>query len=195
MKRMMSLAAVLVLCIMCANAFAGTWSVPNNHGSGASSENSYSVSAKLIDDLATRSGPSTSYTGCGSYKMKGQYVTVLSRAYDYGGVLWVEIDFSYGGGYRRAWTGAKRLNLSVSQLNNLPEEDGMTYIGYGTVNKAVNPRFGPGSLYSTYSDRPYRRGDRVVVIDSDNDYYLVESYHTDGNILRCWIPSSDVNLD
>ena len=30
-----------------------------------------------IDNLATRSGPGTQYTGCGSYKIKGQQVTAL----------------------------------------------------------------------------------------------------------------------
>jgi hypothetical protein len=127
--------------------------------------------------------------------MKGQYVTAVSRAYDNGGVMWVEVEFSYGGGYRRAWTGAKRLDISMSRLKSLPEQDAFTYIGYGTVNTNVAPRFGPDSIFASYGDRDYRRGDRVAVIASENDYYMVESYHTDGKILRSWIPCSDVNLD
>lgn len=198
MKKILCLVIVLTLSMVFTFAFAGTWKVPNNHNAEHTDTDEapiYSISAKLIDDLATRSGPSTTYTGCGSYKMKGQYVTVLTRSYDTGGVLWVEIEFSYGGGYRRAWTGAKRLELNASQLNKLPEEDLTSYIGYGTVNLATTPRFGPGSIFSTYSDRSFRRGDRVAVISTENDFFMVECYHTDGNVFRSWIPCSNVNLD
>lgn len=189
-------ASILTMLMACSPALAGGWTVPNNHSSASgSSPQTSGVTAKLIEDLATRSGPSTSYTGCGSYRMKGQKVTVLSRAYDNNGVLWVEIEFTYGGGYRRAWTGAKRLNLSTSQLRQLDEMDSTIYIGYGTVNTRVAPRFGPDNLYASYGDRDYSRGNRVAVIAEENNYYMVESYFTDGNILRSWIPCDSVNLD
>ncbi|MBQ3279746.1 MAG: hypothetical protein IJG94_11395 [Clostridia bacterium] len=192
MKKIISIATVIaMICVMASGASAGGWTVPNNH-SGSTGSGWYSgITVQLIEDLATRSGPSTTYTGCGSYKMKGQYVTALARAYDNGGVLWVEVEFSYGGGYRRAWTGAKRLDISASQLASLPE----TYyslIGYGTITCMTVPRFGPGSIYSTYSDRNLYRGDMVAVITEADGYYLVECYHTDGHILRCWIPVSSV---
>lgn len=172
----------------------GGWTVPNNHtGESSSQSGSYSgILVQLIEDLATRSGPSTTYTGCGSYKMKGQYVRALSRSYDNGGVLWIEIEFSYGGGYRRAWTGAKRLDITTRQLASIPEEDFSSFLGYGTIVSRTAPRFGPGSIYSTYSDRNLNKGDQVAVIRSENGYYLVECYHTDGNILRSWIPVSAV---
>ena len=195
MRRILVLIAALLVCLTGTHAAAGSWSVPSNNSGSSNQSYVYSVSAKLIDDLATRSGPSTSYTGCGSYKMKGQTVKVLSRAYDQGGVMWVEVEFSYGGGYRRAWTGAKRLNLSSAQLASLPEEDFSSYIGYGTLNSSTAPRFGPGNIYAAYGDRDYYRGNRVAVIDSLNGYYKVESYHTDGKILRSWIPAACVNLD
>ena len=54
------------------------------------------------------------------------------------------------------------------------------------------PRFGPGSIYSTYNDRNLYRGDMVAVIAEADGYYLVECYHTAGHILRCWIPVSSV---
>ena len=168
---------------------------PKGSGSYSSGSGSYSTTAKLIEDLATRSGPSTEYTGCGSYKMKGQTVTVLSRAYDKGGVMWVEVEFSYGGGHRRAWTGAKRLNISSSQLAKLPEEDAFSYLGYGTITASVAPRFGPGSIYASYGDRNFYKGDRVVVIAEANGYYKTECYHTDGKILRSWVPTDNVRLD
>jgi len=199
MKRILSILAAAVICLVCTAACAdGGWVVPGRNGYQSGSSDSYGsfsgISAKLIDDLATRSGPSTGYTGCGSYRMNGQYVTVLSRKYDNGGVLWVEVEFSYGGGYRRAWTGAKRLNLSTSQLSRVPEEDPRNYLGYGVITGTVSPRFGPGSLYAAYSDRDYFRGDQVLVLASVNGYYLTECYMNDGKNLRSWIPASNVNL-
>ena len=186
---------VAMICLTAAGAGASGWSVPSNHSNGSSGSTGRScsgISVQLIEDLATRSGPSTTYTGCGSYKMKGQYVTALSRAYDNGGVLWVEIEFSYGGGYRRAWTGAKRLDISACQLASLPEEDFSSFLGYGTIALMTTLRFGPGSIYSSYGDRNLYKGDQVAVIRAENGYYLVEFYHTDGHILRCWIPTSAV---
>ena len=150
---------------------------------------------QLIEDLATRSGPSTEYTGCGSYRMNGEFVTALARAYDKGGVLWVEVSFSYGGGYRRAWTGAKRLDISENQLMRLPEDDHSTFLGYGTVTGTTVPRFGPSSLYATYSDRNFRSGDQVAVIRYQDGFYMVECYHTDGKILRSWIPENSVRMN
>lgn len=188
--------SIMMVCLICSSAYAKGWTVPNNHSSGSGNHSyGFGITVKLIEDLATRSGPSTSYTGCGTYKLNGQYVTALSRAYDDGGVLWVEVEFSYNGGYRRAWTGAKRLDISTSQLKNLPDEDSISLIGYGTVNARVAPRFGPDSLYASYGDRDYYRGDRVAVIAVENKFYLVESYHTDGKILRSWIPCEKVNFD
>ena len=188
--------SIIITCLICSSACEKGWTVPNNHTSGSSNHSyGFGITVKLIEDLSTRSGPSTSYTGCGTYKMNGQNVTALSRAYDDGGVLWIEVEFSYNGGYRRAWTGAKRLDISTSQLRSLRDEESMSFIGYGTVNARVAPRFGPDSLYASYGDRDYYRGDRVAVIAVENNYYLVESYHTDGRILRSWIPCEKVNFD
>lgn len=191
MRIRIGLLTALVLCLLATAAFAGYGNYGNSYGSMGYT----TTTARLIDDLATRSGPSTDYTGAGSYKLKGQTVTVICRSYDRGGVLWVEIEFRHGGGYRRAWTGAKRLNLSSGQIRNLAEWDSFAYHGAGTINNRVSPRFGPGSWFSTYGDRDYHRGDRVTVIDEADGYYEVESYHTDGHILRCWVPSSYVTLD
>ena len=190
MKKILCVILTAVLCAACLAACADGWVVPGgNAGCGGGFGG---ISARLTDDLATRSGPSTTYTGCGSYRMKGQYVTVLSRAYDNGGVLWVEVEFQYGGGYRRAWTGAKRLDLSAGQLKAVPEENMRSFCGYGTVRSTAVPRFGPGSLYATYGDRNFRAGDQVAVIRISSGYCLVERYHTDGHVLRCWIPADQV---
>ncbi len=191
-------AAMIVTLLLAAASAAGAdgYVIPDNRSgySGSYSGGGYSgITVQLTDDLATRSGPSTSYTGCGSYRMKGSWVTALSKAYDNGGVLWVEIEFSYGGGYRRAWTGAKRLNISSRQLASLPDANSGSFIGYGTISRTTAPRFGPGTLYASYGDRDLYPGNQVAMLRYENGYYLVECYHTDGHILRSWIPESSVN--
>lgn len=199
-KMIMSLALILSMCFLCNTGSAQGWEVPG----GPDNENTsceklyytgYGMKAKLIEDLATRSGPSTQYTGCGYYQMNGESVRVISRAFDNGGVQWVLVEFAYGGAIRRAYTGAIRLNLTANQLAMLPEEDMTEYIGYGTVDTNVNPKWGPGDQYTTYTERTIKRGSRVAVISYENGYYMVESYHTDGNVLRSWIPVFDVILD
>ena len=197
-KWMACIAAIMMICMACTTVTAAGWVVPSNNSSGgsySSGGSGYSIDARLIDDLATRSGPSTEYTGCGYYQMKGETVRAVSRAFDKGGVLWVAVEFSYSGATRRVYTGSQRLNLTDSQLAKLPEENMTVFIGYGTVQESVNPKWGPGSWYVTYTDRTLNRGDRVAVISYENDYYMVECYHTNGEILRCWIPSYDVVLD
>ena len=94
---------------------------------------------------------------------------------------------------RRAWTGAKRLNISSRQLASLPDADSGSFIGYGTVTGTTTPRFGPGTLYAAYGDRDLYRGNQVALIGYENGYYLAECYHTDGHILRAWIPASSVS--
>lgn len=195
MKKIIAVIITLVLaCGIFAGASANGWTVPGN--SGSYSGGSYStVQAKLIEDLATRSGPSTQYTGCGSYRMKGQYVTVISRAFDNGGVQWAQVEISYGGSVRRMYTGVKRLSISSSELSRVREENMNSFIGYGRVTSTVNPKWGPGSWYATYTDRTIYSGSQVAVITSENGFYQVELYHTDGKVLRCWIPTGNVSLN
>ena len=181
MKRLICILASLVLCLAAVNAFAeyneaGEW---------------YTV--QLIDNLATRSGPGTQYTGCGSYNIKGQSVTAMHWAYDKNGVLWVEIEFTYKGGYRQAWTGAKRLNITASQLKNMAYDEGSTYLGEGTVSYAVTPRMDPGMLYAPY-DRTVSKGTNVSVITRMDGFYEVEFLWTNGEIFRCWIPMESLNF-
>lgn len=180
MKKLIALLTLIVLCTVAAVIPA------------SAEQQIYYLQTRLTQDLATRSGPGTIYTGCGSYKMKGQTVTALSWAYDKGGVLWVEVEFTYGGAYRRAWTGAKRLGANANQLTQLPYDEGDYYLGYGTVNTQVSPRFGPGMMYSPYGDRDFYRGQQVAVLTWRDSFYLVQSQYN-GETLRSWIP--DWTLD
>ena len=197
-KILISIAMLMVICMSFNAAFAAGWVVPggpNGGSSGSGGSDGFYLNARLIEDLATRSGPSTQYTGCGYYQMKGETVRAVSRAFDNGGVQWIAVEFSYSGATRRVYTGSQRLNLTDRQLAQLPEEDMTVFIGYGTINTNVNPKWGPGTWYSTYTDRTLQKGTRVAVISYENGYYMVECYHTNGEILRSWIPSDNVYLD
>lgn len=196
-KTLVIIALIIAACLAINTSMAAGWVVPGNSGSGSSSRNGagYGLDAKLVKDLATRSGPSTEYTGCGYYTMKGTTVRAVAVAYDNGGVQWVVVEFAYGGSTRRAYTGADELDLTISQLYQLPEEDMTSYIGYGTITANSNPKWGPGNWYATYTDRILKKGARVAVIRQENGFYMVECYHTDGKILRCWISTGDVRLD
>ena len=148
----------------------------------AQAENyTYTCQVQLIDN-------------CGSYTMKGKTFTALNCAYDKGGVLWVEIDFPYGGATRRAWTGAKRLKISNSQINNLYRGDYVAILGTGRIPQRTAPFYGPGYYYAAYGDRDLRQGQSVTVIEYTNDFYQIECYHTDGQILRCGVPAYAVDF-
>lgn len=197
-KALIGISLFMVICISCTVSLAAGWVVPGGSGSESSTStgsSGFNLNARLIEDLATRSGPSTQYTGCGYYQMKGETVRAVSRAFDNGGIQWVAIEFSYSGATRRVYTGEQRLNLTDSQLAQLPEEDMTVFIGYGSITKNVNPKWGPGEWYATYTDRTLKSGARVAVISCENGYYMVECYHTNGEILRCWVPVSDVKCD
>ncbi len=76
-----------------------------------------------IDKLATRKGPGTQYEGGGTYSVKGQWIKVLSRAYDKrNGIWWVKCEIPYHGETRVLWTGWKRFDHSTINLEDLPEE-------------------------------------------------------------------------
>ena len=207
MERWFSVLVVIVLLFGCCSGQAGGWTPPSNNHSAVSSKGSSHYTIKVTvdqDKLATRTGPSIQYAGGGTLSnMKGRTVTVLSRAIDNGGVPWLEIELEYySGAYRRCWIGAERLYLTDRQMERLAY-DYDSFLGYGTVNTNITPSVGPGKKYIAYKDYDYQRGNRVAVIVSLNDYYLVESMVYDqktgeDKILRCWLPTScieDIRYD
>ena len=84
----------------------------------ALAENIYGLA---IMDISTRSGPSTSYQDTGTYKLKGQYLRILSRAYDdVNGIWWVQCVIPSSG--RALWTGYKRFDHATLPLEIIPVE-------------------------------------------------------------------------
>ena len=55
--------------------------------------------------------------------MKGQYIRILSRAWDKrNGIWWVKCEIPYKNKIRVLWTGWKRFDHSTINLEDLPEE-------------------------------------------------------------------------
>lgn len=73
--------------------------------------------------IATRKGPGTSYEGGPTYPLKGQYVRVLSRAFDSAnGIWWVKIEITQDFETQYLWTGYKRFDSKTLPLSSIPIE-------------------------------------------------------------------------
>ena len=77
-----------------------------------------------IEKLATRDGPGTQYKEKGTYSVKGEYIKVLSRAWDSrNGIWWVKCEIPYKGETRVLWTGYKRFDSGTLPLDAIPVEE------------------------------------------------------------------------
>ncbi|MCR5297110.1 MAG: hypothetical protein K6E17_06840 [Clostridiales bacterium] len=93
-----------------------SWNQGNTGGSV-----SYDLYGLTIDKLATRKGPGTQYDGGGTYSVKGQYIKVLTRAYDKRNrIWWVKCEIPYRNEIRVLWTGYKRFDASTIPLETIP---------------------------------------------------------------------------
>ena len=73
--------------------------------------------------LSTRTGPGTQYEDGGTYNVSGQYIRVLSRAWDSrNSIWWVKCEIPYRGSVRVLWTGYKRFDASTLPLESIPIE-------------------------------------------------------------------------
>lgn len=100
-----------------------------------------------IDRLATRSGPSTDFTGTGTYQVKDQDVPIFSVAYDVNGVAWVQCEVSYGGALRRVYTGLKRFDATTVDLSQVRAESQDTQARKAQLPGKATLRYGPGTEY------------------------------------------------
>ena len=93
--------------------------------SGSSGSSSYSgqLYGLAIQKLATRKGPGTTYQEGGTYEVAGQYIRVISRAWDKrNGIWWVKCEIPYRNETRILWTGYKRFDSSTLPLESIPVE-------------------------------------------------------------------------
>lgn len=170
---------LLTLCLLCA-------AVPGAHASpeGFSIDVSY-ITVLAIDNLSTRSGPSTAYSETGTYKVKGQQIRLYSYAFDSNGVCWVQCDIPYNDVYRRLYTGLKRFDATVDDLAALPLEDPMNFTPVRALETAT-ALYGPGLGYGAYGKLTVDRGQRVSLISAIDDFAQVE-WTTAKQSYRAWV--------
>ncbi len=173
------IALLLVLCLLC-----GAVTCANALPEGASFDVNY-VMALATDNLSTRSGPSTAYQETGTYKVKGQTIRLLSYAFDSNGICWVQCDIPYHDVYRRLYTGLKRFDATVADLEALPLEDPMSFVAVKAVETAT-ALYGPGLGYGAYGKLTVDRGQRVALIAVIDDFAQVE-WTTSDKSYRAWV--------
>ncbi len=142
--------------------------------------------AELLMRMATREGPSTDYVEPGSYFQKGESVTVISIDYDENNVPWVQVEFAYRGGYMRAYTGLKRVDISPSLLPS--DSSGVT----GTVTARADAYRGPGTWYVKY-DFTVPKGTQGVIYNIENDYAQFAYRQDNGNLRLVWVSTSNLS--
>ena len=154
-----------------------------------------------IMNISTRSGPSTHYQDTGTYKLKGQYLQILARAYDNENeIWWVKCVIPSNG--RALWTGYKRFDHATLPLDIIPVEGGYyddgddygddSYYGdvdecsddiYGLAIMNISTRSGPSTHYQDTGT--YNLKGRYLQI-------LARAYDDENEIwwVKCVIPSN-----
>jgi len=144
------------------------------------------VQALAADSLATRSGPATQYRETGTYQVKGEYVRLVSLAYDGGGLCWVQCEVLYGNTLRRVYTGLQRFDAATFDLDGVPEEAPLGY--QAKVTATSKAMYGPGDGYGAYAQLTVDKGQTVTVIAVESDYAQVE-WTTSTQSYRAWVPA------
>ena len=116
-----------------------------------------------IDRLSTRSGPSTDFTGTGTYQVKDQDVPIFSVSYDVNGVAWVQCEVSYGGGIKYSGDITKALAA------------GAACVMLGSLLAGTEEAPGDVELYQGRSFKVYRgMGSLAAMADGSKDRYFQE---------------------
>ena len=140
------------------------------------------IKNELNQRLATRSGPSTKYDELGSYFSAGTKVKAISKAWDsVNEIWWIQVEFTYGGSARRAYTGLKRLNMSADQV---PEEYPLST--NANITDDCRVYLGPGTNYTHRNDM-ITAGTCGTIYTIENGYAQFE-YNDGSQYHRVWVP-------
>lgn len=141
------------------------------------------VDVTLNQRLATRSGPGTKYDELGSYFSAGTQIKAVSKAWDsVNEIWWIQVEFSYHGSNRRAYTGLKRLDMNVDWV---PEE--YPVISDARVTNTCRTYYGPGTSYTPHNDN-IPAGTQGTVYAFENGYAQFE-YNSGKQVRRVWLPA------
>lgn len=146
------------------------------------------VQAQLKMRLATRTGPSTNYTELGTYFSEGDWVTAVSRAWDKrNSIWWVQVEYTYRNEKYRAYTGLKRLDMSLTAV---PEDVSR---GFFTVGRNAYAWNGPGEDYNM-PNLTVPAGTYGEVWGEEYGYVQFEYYDESRKLYRrVWLQSGDLN--
>ena len=136
-----------------------------------------------IDKLATRDGPGTTYKGMGTYSVSGQYIRVLSRAWDdRNKIWWVKCEIPYHGEIRVLWTGYKRFDPNTLPLESIPIEGSGSAEPYpsGQEWQAAYKQFISSGQYDLYILNPDDEYNRMLA-ERDRQWDSFILHDIDGN--------------
>ncbi len=175
----------------------------NADGTGEYEDTYEEVPAELwglaVKNISTRTGPSTKYAEGGTYKLSGQYVRVLSRAWDANNdIWWVEVEIHYNGEVRYLWTGYHRFDSTTLPLESIPISDNTASSGgmqtfdgvWGLAVKNISTRTGPSTKYA--EGGTYKLSGQYVKVlsrawDASNDIWWVEvEINYNGEVRYLW---------
>lgn len=142
-----------------------------------------------IDRLATRTGPSTDFTGGGAYQVKDQDIPIFSVAYDVNGVTWVQCEISYGGSLRRLYTGLKRFDATTVDLSKIRVESSYTSARQARLLANATLRYGPGAAYGLYQQGA--ESQTVLVIYVENGWAQIQSTQAE-TPWRAWVSVNEI---
>lgn len=167
MKKLTAILLVLCMVLPCSFAYADY------------------VQARLNQRISTRSGPGTDYTEPGSFLGSGDYVTVISKKWDWmNEIWWVQVEFSAGGKRYRAYTGSWRMNVDISRV---PEE-----MALRTCEVQYNTRAyaGPGTQYASMGT--VYSGTIGTLYEVENGYAQIEIWDQYTELMmRVWVDISN----
>lgn len=148
------------------------------------------VQATLRQVIASRTGPSTSYTEPGSFLRAGDVVTVRTKVWDERNeIWWVQVEFAWRDQLLRVYTGAKRLNVDLSRV---PEEYAL---GEGSVITYTDAYAGPDAWAYRRWDNGVPRNTAVTLYEVENGYAHVEYWDSASwQNRRVWVPLSATNF-
>ena len=157
-----------------------------------SSGETVGLTATLLREMATRTGPGAGYDYVGTYFRGGEQVQVISKVWDPVNTLyWYQVDFVAIGGYhyRGYCVHEYRVDIDPSLI---PDDPPGTP---ATVLERTGSYYGPGSDYRAHTDH-IQRNTRGSIFAWENGYVLFEWRDTSQDVKRrAWIPESVVTWD
>ena len=151
----------------------------------------FTLYARAVDKISTRSGPTTGYNGLADFSVKGHWMHVLSRVYD-GSIWWLQIEFEYEGKLVRCYTGLKRVDIPIDRV---PDEAAQPFATGTVIRQVEKATYGPGDVYRELNEKFIPPVGTVGQIYAhENGFYFLE-YQAPEYLVRVWLPEDTVAVN